>query len=72
MKSVARISGLGMMLSCPEEITYRMGFIDRDTLRLLAVTMRNNQYGAYLLQLLDVEMSSPDKCIAAIACAPAK
>ena len=50
-----------MMLSCPEEIAYRMGFIDRDTLRLLAATMRNNQYGAYLLQLLDVEMSSPDK-----------
>ena len=51
----------GMMISCPEEIAYRMGFIDRDTLRLLAATMRNNQYGAYLLQLLDVEMSSPDK-----------
>ena len=50
-----------MMISCPEEIAYRMGFIDRDTLRLLAATMRNNQYGAYLLQLLDVEMSSPDK-----------
>ena len=51
----------GMMISCPEEIAYRMGFIDRDTLRLLAKTMRSNQYGAYLLQLLDMEMSSPDK-----------
>ena len=53
-----------MMISCPEEIAYRMGFIDRDTSRLLAATMRSNQYGAYLLQLLDVEMSSPDKCMA--------
>ncbi len=49
-KSVDR-SVLGMMLSCPEEIAYRMGFIDRDTLRLLGTTMRNNQYGAFLLQL---------------------
>ena len=40
------------MISCPEEIAYRMGFIDRDTLRLLAATMRNNQYGAYLTGLL--------------------
>ena len=38
-------------ISCPEEIAYRMGFIDRDTLRLLGTTMRNNQYGAFLLQL---------------------
>ena len=43
-RSVARISGLGMMISCPEEIAYRMGFIDRDTLRLLAATIRNNSY----------------------------
>ena len=50
-----------MMISCPEEIAYRMGFIDRDMLRLLAATMRNNQYGAYLLRLLDMEMSSPDQ-----------
>lgn len=50
-----------MMISSPEEIAYRMGFIDRETLQLLAAAMRNNQYGAYLLQLVDVEISSPDK-----------
>ncbi len=31
MKSVARISVLGMMISCPEEIAYRMGFGTLDT-----------------------------------------
>jgi glucose-1-phosphate thymidylyltransferase len=43
----------GMMISCPEEIAYRMGYIDRDRLRELALEMSNNRYGAYLLGLLD-------------------
>lgn len=40
----------GMMISCPEEIAYRMGFIDRDNLTKLAKAI-NNQYGDYLLRL---------------------
>ena len=43
----------GMMISCPEEIAYRMGFIDKDQLRKEAVRMAGNSYGAYLLQLAD-------------------
>jgi glucose-1-phosphate thymidylyltransferase len=43
----------GMMISCPEEIAYRMGFIDEDQLRKLAEEMSNNRYGSYLLRLLD-------------------
>ena len=40
----------GMMISCPEEIAYRMGWIDGHQLSLLASQM-NNSYGDYLLQL---------------------
>ena len=43
----------GMMISCPEEIAYRMGFIDVDQLRNEAVRMAGNSYGAYLLRLAD-------------------
>ena len=41
----------GMMISCPEEIAYRMGFIHREQLRSLALQMKNNGYGEYLLRL---------------------
>jgi glucose-1-phosphate thymidylyltransferase len=43
----------GMMISCPEEIAYRMGFIDRKHLHVLAEAMSQNAYGQYLLQLAD-------------------
>jgi glucose-1-phosphate thymidylyltransferase len=39
----------GMMISCPEEIAYRMGFIDREKLRELAAQFNGNRYGQYLL-----------------------
>jgi glucose-1-phosphate thymidylyltransferase len=43
----------GMMISCPEEIAYRMGFIDRPQLRQLAQAMAQNAYGQYLLRLVE-------------------
>ena len=43
----------GMMISCPEEIAYRLGFIDKEQLSKQAHIMRGNEYGAYLLRLLD-------------------
>jgi glucose-1-phosphate thymidylyltransferase len=43
----------GMMISCPEEIAYRMGFIGKDELRLQAERFRGNQYGAYLKRLVE-------------------
>ncbi len=45
----------GMMISCPEEIAYSLGFIDAAELRHQAQTMDNNQYGQYLLHLLEDE-----------------
>lgn len=45
----------GMMISCPEEIAYRLGFIDKQTLIQQAKRI-NNQYGDYLLRLVDEEI----------------
>ncbi|MXX24924.1 MAG: glucose-1-phosphate thymidylyltransferase RfbA [Caldilineaceae bacterium SB0668_bin_21] len=45
----------GMMISCPEEIALRGGYIDRDQFRALAEALQTNRYGHYLLQLLREE-----------------
>ena len=42
----------GLMIACPEEIAYRMGFINREQLTELASTLQQNQYGKYLLSIL--------------------
>jgi glucose-1-phosphate thymidylyltransferase len=42
----------GLKISCPEEIAYRMGFIDAAQLQKLAEPLKKNQYGQYLLQVL--------------------
>ncbi|MBZ5657835.1 MAG: glucose-1-phosphate thymidylyltransferase RfbA [Acidobacteriia bacterium] len=42
----------GLMVACPEEIAYRAGYISAEQLEAMAQPMRNNSYGAYLLQLL--------------------
>ena len=41
----------GMMISCPEEIAFRMGFINKNQLLLLAEDFNGNRYGKYLLKL---------------------
>lgn len=43
----------GMMISCPEEIAFRRGFISRDELRALGRNMAGNHYGSYLLRVAD-------------------
>lgn len=42
----------GLMISCPEEIAYRKGFISAEQLHQQALRI-NNAYGEYLLRLLD-------------------
>ena len=42
----------GMMISCPEEIAYRMNYIDREQLQRQVYQM-NNGYGDYLARLLE-------------------
>ena len=43
----------GLKAACPEEIAYRMGYIDAEQLRSLAEPLRGNGYGQYLLQILE-------------------
>lgn len=43
----------GMMISCVEEIAFRMGYIDEDTLRKDAEELASNEYGQYLLRFLN-------------------
>src|SRR6202049_1467262 len=42
----------GLMVSCPEEIAYRNGYISAEQVEKSGKSMKNNSYGAYLLQLL--------------------
>ena len=45
----------GLMIGCPEEVAYRVGFISKDQLRSLGMDLNHNSYGDYLLQLADEE-----------------
>ena len=42
----------GLKIACPEEIAYRMGYIDAGQLERLAAPMKKNAYGQYLLEVL--------------------
>lgn len=41
----------GLMIACPEEIAFRMGWINQDQLLTLAQIMIKNKYGQYLARL---------------------
>jgi glucose-1-phosphate thymidylyltransferase len=43
----------GQMVSCIEEVAYKMGFINADQVRALAEPLGGNDYGRYLLGMLD-------------------
>ncbi|HSC99579.1 MAG TPA: glucose-1-phosphate thymidylyltransferase RfbA [Casimicrobiaceae bacterium] len=43
----------GLKIACPEEIAYRMRYIDAEQLRSLGTAMARNGYGRYLLRILD-------------------
>jgi glucose-1-phosphate thymidylyltransferase len=42
----------GLKVACPEEIVYRLGYIDAEQLRRLAEKIAKSTYGQYLLRLL--------------------
>jgi glucose-1-phosphate thymidylyltransferase len=42
----------GLMVACPEEIALRSGYITAEQVEDIGNSMKNNSYGAYLLQLL--------------------
>lgn len=43
----------GLKISCPEEIAYRSGFIDRAHLETLIEPLKKNGYGQYLQRIID-------------------
>ena len=43
----------GLKVACLEGIAYRLGWIDEERMRQLAQPMIKNQYGQYLLQVID-------------------
>jgi glucose-1-phosphate thymidylyltransferase len=44
-----------LKICCPEEIAYRMGYIDAEQVIRLAEPLRKNSYGQYLLELVEDE-----------------
>ena len=42
----------GLKISCPEEIAYEMGFIDREKLKELGQALQKSAYGKYLLKIV--------------------
>lgn len=45
----------GLKVACIEEVAYRMGYIGADAVRAVAASMRNNEYGQYLVRMLEEE-----------------
>ena len=43
----------GLKVACPEEVAFRMGFIDAATVRRAGELMAKNEYGQYLLRLVE-------------------
>ncbi len=48
----------GLKIACLEEIAFRLGYIGTDQFEELALAMKGNSYGSYLLQVLE-EDSDP-------------
>jgi glucose-1-phosphate thymidylyltransferase len=46
----------GLKVACPEEIAYRMGFIDASQVEMMAKKYAKNGYGQYLLQILNEQV----------------
>jgi glucose-1-phosphate thymidylyltransferase len=42
----------GLKMACPEEIAFRMGYIDAVRLEALAAPLLKNGYGQYLMSIL--------------------
>jgi glucose-1-phosphate thymidylyltransferase len=42
----------GLKVACPEEIAYRMGYIDAGQLERLGADLSRSSYGQYLLRLV--------------------
>lgn len=43
----------GLKIACPEEIAYNLGYINKEQLKELAKPLAKNEYGQYLLAIVD-------------------
>jgi len=57
----------GLKIACPEEVAYRMGYISAEAVLRFAHAMGKNQYGEYLLRLIEEEEPS---CMEYVPAAP--
>lgn len=46
----------GLKVACIEEVAYRMGYIDATQVKKLAISLRENGYGHYLLNMLQYDI----------------
>ena len=46
----------GLKISCPEEIAYKLGYIDAAQVEAIATGLKQNEYGKYLLKMLNDEV----------------
>ena len=51
----------GLKIACLEGIAFRKGWISAEQMRRLAEPMRKNQYGQYLLKVID-EVEQTGNC----------
>jgi len=49
----------GLKIACIEEIAYRLGYIDGEDVKRLALDMTKNDYGKYLMTIIDEERDPP-------------
>lgn len=48
----------GLKVACLEEIAYSMGYISKEQLKALAESMKNNNYGQYLMKIVNGEIKT--------------
>lgn len=49
----------GLKIACPEEIAFRMGYIDAEQIARISAGMRHSEYGKYLARLLEPRSYAP-------------
>ncbi|HXZ10126.1 MAG TPA: sugar phosphate nucleotidyltransferase, partial [Paraburkholderia sp.] len=50
----------GLVVSCPEEVAYRQGWINGEQLQKLAAPLQKSGYGSYLLSILADRLPDPE------------